>query len=130
MLLYGVVCVSAFLFLFFRLTFTFQLLDKLWSQVPSLLSPVRAFSFYRAYVGFSIPTARRFSSNVANSRSRAFLESICVQEKVSYEFIRKANYILRSNNESRPRERTTRPRPLFAFRQKKAWSGYVQGAIN
>ena len=38
--------------------------------------------------GFSIPTARRFSSNVANSRSRAFRESICAQEKSPYEFIR------------------------------------------
>ena len=31
---------------------------------------------------FSIPTARRLPSNVANSRFRAFRESICAQEKV------------------------------------------------
>ena len=30
------------------LVFTFELLDKLWSQVSSRLPPVRAFSFYRA----------------------------------------------------------------------------------
>ena len=40
--------------------------------VPSVLSRI----------GLSIPTALRFSSNVANSRSRAFRESICAQEKV------------------------------------------------
>ena len=34
-------------FFFFYLTFTFQLMDKLWSQVSSLL-PVRAFSSHRA----------------------------------------------------------------------------------
>ena len=33
-------------------------------------------------IGFSIPTARRFSSNGANSRFRAFCESICAQEKL------------------------------------------------
>ena len=33
-------------------------------------------------IGSSIPTARRLSSNVANSRSRAFRESFCAQEKV------------------------------------------------
>ena len=40
--------------------------------VPSFLSRI----------GFSIPTARRFSSNVANSRSRAFRYSIFMQESV------------------------------------------------
>ena len=40
-------------------TSTFQLLDKPWSQVSSLLR-VLDFNFYRAYVGFSNPTARRF----------------------------------------------------------------------
>ena len=33
-------------FFYFRLSFTFQLLGKLWSQVSSLVPPVRAFSFY------------------------------------------------------------------------------------
>ena len=32
-------------------------------------------------IGFSIPTARRFSSNDANSRSRAFRQSISLQGK-------------------------------------------------
>ena len=46
-------------------------LDKPWSQRCRPFSPpVRAFIFI-AHVGFSIPTARRFSWNVADSRSRA-----------------------------------------------------------
>ena len=40
--------------------------------VPSFLSRL----------GFSFPAARRFSSNVAHSRSRAFLYSICLRDKV------------------------------------------------
>ena len=69
-----------FLFLFLFLTLTFQLLDKLWSQVSYLLPPGTCLQFL-SRIGFSIPTARRFSSNVANSRFRAFRESICAQEK-------------------------------------------------
>ena len=42
---------------------------------------IRAFSVL-SRIGFSIPTARRFSSNVANSRCRALRESIGAQEKV------------------------------------------------
>ena len=48
-----------------------KLLDKPWSQVSSLLPPGTCLLFL-SRIGFSIPTARRFSSNVANSRSRAF----------------------------------------------------------
>ena len=66
---------------FFFLTFTLRLLDKLWSQVSSLLPPGTCLQFL-SRIGFSIPTARRLSSNVANSRFRAFRESICAQEKV------------------------------------------------
>ena len=66
---------------FFGLTFNFQLLDKLWSQVSSLLPPGTCLQLL-SRIGFSIPTARRLSSNVANSRFRAFRESICAQEKV------------------------------------------------
>ena len=66
---------------FFRLTFTFQLLNKLWSQVSSLLPTGTCLPFL-SRIGFSIPTARRRSSHVANSRFRAFRESICAQEKV------------------------------------------------
>ena len=65
----------------FGLTSTFQLLDKLLSQVSSLLPPGACLQFL-SRIGFSIPTARRLSSNVANSRFRAFRESICAQEKV------------------------------------------------
>ena len=58
-----------------------QLLDKLWSQVSSLLPPGTCLQFL-SRIGFSIPTARRLSSNFANSRFRAFRESICAQEKL------------------------------------------------
>ena len=37
-------------------------------------------------IGFSNLTARRFSSSVANSRSRAFRKSICAQKKVPTNF--------------------------------------------
>ena len=43
--------------------------------------PVLAFNFYRAQ-GSAIPLLVDFSSNVANSRSRALRKSICAQEKV------------------------------------------------
>ena len=43
--------------------------------------PVRALIFLLR-IGFSIPTARRFSSNVANSRSHAFCYSTYMQGKV------------------------------------------------
>ena len=48
-----------------------SLLGKPWSQVSSLLPP-GTFLYFLSRIGLSIPTARRFSSNVANSRSRAF----------------------------------------------------------
>ena len=48
-----------------------DLLDRPWSQVSSLLPPGTCLQFV-SRIGFSIPTASRFSSNVAISRSRAF----------------------------------------------------------
>ena len=48
-----------------------DLLDKPWSQVTSHLPPGTCLQFL-SRVWFNIPTARRSSSNVANSRSRAF----------------------------------------------------------
>ena len=48
-----------------------NLLDKSWSQVSSPL-PSGTCLHFLSRIGFSIPTARRFSSNAANSRSRAF----------------------------------------------------------
>ena len=49
-----------------------DLLDnKPWSQVPSLLPPGTCLQFL-SRIGFRIPIARRFSSNVPNSRSSAF----------------------------------------------------------
>ena len=56
-----------------------QLLDKLWSQVSSLSPPGTCLHFL-SRIGFSIPTARRFS------RSRVFRESTCAQEKVPTNF--------------------------------------------
>ena len=49
-----------------------------------VLSPSRYVAlFFWSRIGFSIPTARRISSNVANSRSRAFrLVNFLMQEKV------------------------------------------------
>ena len=87
-LLRGILIVSHYIhtFLFFSvsllITVTFQLNSQ--GVLPSAISwtsrghrcrpfpPVRAFNFYRAKGSFSIPTARRFSSNVADSCSRAF----------------------------------------------------------
>ena len=54
--------------------------SKLWSQMSSL--PPGTCLQFLSRIGFGIPTARRFSSSVANSRSRAFHKSICAQEKV------------------------------------------------
>ena len=62
--------------------FTFQLLDKLWSQVSSLL-PLGCCLQFLSRIGFSNPTARRFFIECYYSRSRAFRKSICAQEKVA-----------------------------------------------
>ena len=66
--------------------FVSLLLSSLWTscglRCRPFYPPVRAFSFDREYVGFSIPTASRFSSNVANPRSRAWRESIRAPAKV------------------------------------------------
>ena len=62
-----------------------DLLDKPWSQVSPLLSPGTCLQFLSC-IGFSIPTARRFSSNVANSRSRAFRQSFFYAKKSPYEY--------------------------------------------
>ena len=48
-----------------------DLQDKPWSQVSSLLPSGTCIPFL-SLIGFNIPTALRSSSNVANSRSRAF----------------------------------------------------------
>ena len=71
-----------FLFFSFDLHFYFRaqlvggfnlsdLLEKPWSEVPSRFPPDTCLQF-SSRIGFSVPTARRFSSSVANSRSRAF----------------------------------------------------------
>ena len=71
-------------FIFLIITFTFQpnsylvggftlgdLLDKPWSQVSSLLPPGTCL-YFLSRIRLSIATVSRLSSNVANSRSRAF----------------------------------------------------------
>ena len=72
-------------FFFLSHTCTFQLLDKPWSQVSSLLPPGSCLQF-SSRIGFSNPTARRFfiecCLTVANSRSRAFRKPVYAQEKV------------------------------------------------
>ena len=65
-------------------TSTFHLLDKTWSQVSSLLPP-GSWIHFSSSIGFSNPTARRFSVDcklVAHSRSRTFRKSTCAQGKV------------------------------------------------
>ena len=71
-------------FFFFSLTVRLASFwtSRVWSQVSSLFPPDYCLQF-SSRIGFSNPTARRFSSSVANSRSRAFRKSICAQEKVS-----------------------------------------------
>ena len=72
-----------FVYFFIFRASTFQLLDKPWPQVSSLLPPGSCLQFL-SRIGSSNPTARRFSiRDVANSRSYcAFRKSICAQEKV------------------------------------------------
>ena len=60
-------------------TSTFQLLNKPRGHRCRLFPPVLAFNFYRAK-GSAIPLLVDFSSSVANSRSRVFRKSICVQK--------------------------------------------------
>ena len=62
---------------------TFQLPDKPWSQVSSLLPPGFCLHFLSRIWGSAIPLLVDLSSSVANSHSRAFrYKSICAQEKV------------------------------------------------
>ena len=74
-------------FFFIPYTFTFQLLDKPWSQVSSLLPPGSCLHF-SSRIGCSNPTARRFFIECCynNSRCLAFRKSICAQEKVPTNF--------------------------------------------
>ena len=60
--------------------------DKPWSRASSLLPPGTCLRFL-SRIGFSIPTARRFSSSVASSRSRAFCQSFFYARKSSYEYV-------------------------------------------
>ena len=61
--------------------------DKPWSQVLSLSPPDTCLQFL-SRIGFSIPAARRFPSNVPinNSRSRAFRWLIFYARKSPYEY--------------------------------------------
>ena len=61
------------------------LLSSFWTsrghRCRPFFPPVLAFNF-SSCIGFSNPTARRFSSSVTSSRSRIFRKSIFAQEKV------------------------------------------------
>ena len=65
-----------FFFLFFFVSLSlFQILDELWPQVSPLFPPGTTCLQFLSRIGFSVPAARRLSSNVAiyhNSRFRAF----------------------------------------------------------
>ena len=78
-------------YIFIFMTFTFQLLDKLWSQVSSL-PPLGACLQFLSSIGFSIPTARRFSSNyeafvrtVRVVRRNAMSEKVAKNHKYMYQ---------------------------------------------
>ena len=72
--------------LFFLHTSTFQLLDKPWSQVSSLLPPVLAFNAYRAQ-GSAIPLLVDFH-RVLLTHALALYASQFVLKKSPHEFIR------------------------------------------
>ena len=71
-----------FLFFFFSHTSTFQLLDKPWSQVSSLLPPSSCLQFL-SRIGFSNPTARRMFHRVWLTHALALSASQFVHEKKS-----------------------------------------------
>ena len=70
---------------FFPFFFFAHLLSSFWTsrghRCRPFFPPGTCHRFL-SRIGFSNPTARRFTSSVANSRSRAFRKSICAQEKV------------------------------------------------
>ena len=63
-----------------------DLLDKPWSKVSSILPPGTCIQFF-SRIGFSIPTARRYSSSVTNSRSRASRLSLFYARKSPDEYV-------------------------------------------
>ena len=74
---------KASLFFFsFSHTFTFQLLDKPWSQVSSLLPPGSCLRFL-SRIGFSNPTARRFFDRMMLTHALALSASQFVHKKKS-----------------------------------------------
>ena len=56
----GVAHTNLSIFFLFWHSSTFQLLDKPWSQVSSLLPPGSCLQFFLSHIRFSNPTARRF----------------------------------------------------------------------
>ena len=74
-----------FMFSFFIFVFSRFYFSSFWTSCGLRcrpFSPPGTCLQFLSRIGFSVPTARRLSSNVANSRFRAFRESICAQEKV------------------------------------------------
>ena len=74
-------------FFFFSHTFTFQLLDKPWSQVSSLL-PLGSCLHFRSRIGFSNPTARRFFIECCQLTLSRFPQVNLCTRKSPHEFIR------------------------------------------
>ena len=78
------VCMDTF---FFSHTFTFQLLDKPWSQVSSLLPPVSGLNFL-SRIGFSNATARRhFMECLLLTHALALSASQSVHKKKSQRIV-------------------------------------------
>ena len=74
-------------FLFFSHTSTFQLLDKPWPQVSSILPPGSCLQFL-SRIGFSNPTARRFSIECCQLTLSRFPQVNLCTRKSPNEFIR------------------------------------------
>ena len=73
--------VRTFFFFFFHTHLLSSFRTSRGHRCRPFFPPVLAFNFYRAY-GSAIPLLDDLSSSVANSRSRAFGNSICAQAKV------------------------------------------------
>ena len=79
-----------FMFSFFIFVFSRFYFSSFWTSCGLRcrpFSPPGTCLQFLSRIGFSVPTARRLSSNVANSRPRAFRESIFYARKRTYEYV-------------------------------------------
>ena len=76
-----------FLFFLFSHTSTSQLQDKPWSQVSSILPP-GSFLYFLSRIGFSNPTARRFSIECCSLTLLRFPQVNLYARQSPHEFIR------------------------------------------